>query len=611
MRVGLLLLAVSTAWGADVAPERVRDAAAKALALIQSTQKDWYTRRSCNSCHQQMLPALAVRAAREHGIPLNGDAARAHAARAFAFLTGLDKAVQYTDIVDPAMNDGYQLLAAHAAGVASSLTTAVIARHIAARQQPDGHWLTMDNRPPQAYSNVTATAVALRAMQLYSHPSLAADSKARTGRAAHWLAAISPHDTEERTYQLYGLFWAGADRAQIARLAHELAARQQPDGGWNALGGRTSDAYSTGQALAVLHEAGGVSISDPAWRRGLQYLLDTQAADGSWHVASRLHPPAELSPPYFESGYPYGHDQFLSAMGSSWAVEALASALGPASGNGAFDLPEAAPKDVEPWVETALFGSAADLRQALDRGLDPNAATKSGGTTLLMLAQPDLEKTKLLLDRGANIDGRAKSKYSALMLACLYPGAARTVRLLLDRGAQMRPPKGAGAPLHNASPLMLASFGGNADIIGRLIQAGARLDEKMLIFGVFPSTPTANAIGFGDLPTIRALLDAGADPDEADGDGFTLLNSAVVGNLTDVARLLIERRAKVNAVDWRGMTPLLYAASADYGDAAMVDLLLKMGANPAARTKEGLTAQDLARKYGHSYLAGLLTAAAR
>jgi len=31
----------------------------------------------------------------------------------------------------------------------------------------------------------------------------------------------------------------------------------------------------------------------------------------------------------------------------------------------------------------------------------------------------------------------------------------------------------------------------------------------------------------------------------------------------------------------------------------------------AARTREGLTAQDLARKYGHAYLTGSLTVAAR
>ena len=49
--------------------------------------------------------------------------------------------------------------------------------------------------------------------------------------------------------------------------------------------------------------------------------------------------------------------------------------------------------------------------------------------------------------------------------------------------------------------------------------------------------------------------------------------------------------------------PLLYAASIDFGDAAMVDLLLKNGgADRRARNKDGLTALDLARKYNHSHL---------
>jgi ankyrin repeat protein len=606
--MGIVLFVASAAWGADASPARIRDAAAKALTLIQSTQKNWFTKQSCNSCHQQLLPAIAFEAAREHGIPFDWDAARAHATRAFAFLSGLDKAVQYNEIIDPSIGDGYELLGAHAAGVAPNLSTAVYARHIARLQQPDGHWWTGDQRPPQAYSAVTATAIALRAIQIYSHPSLAADTKIRLEHAARWLAAVSPRDTEERTYQLYGLFWAGADRALRARLARELTARQQPDGGWNALDGRPSDVYSTGQVLTAVHEAGGVPISDPAWRRGIQYLLDTQTGDGAWHVASRMHPPAVVSPAYFESGYPYGHDQFVSAMGASWAIRALAAALGPASGNAsgnaASPLPEAAPRDVEPWVETAVFGSVADLRQALDKGIDPNAATRAGSTTLLMLVQPDIEKTKLLLARGAQVNRRSKSKYSALMLACLYPGAAPTVRMLLARGAEMRLPRGAGSPLYNASPLMFATFGGNADLIGTLVHAGARVDEKMLVLGMFPVSPTANAISFDDLATTRALLDAGADPNEADGDGITLLHSAVIGNHAAAARLIIERGANVNTVDRRGMTALLYAASADYGDSSMVDLLLKMGADPTARTKEGLTAQDLARRYGHTYLGG-------
>jgi uncharacterized protein len=188
------------------------------------------------------------------------------------------------------------------------------------------------------------------------------------------------------------------------------------------------------------------------------------------------------------------------------------------------------------------------------------------------------------------------------MLTCLYPGAGPAVRLLLDRGAEMRSPKGAGAPLHNASPLMMAVFGGNADLVGTLVQAGARADEKMLVPGMFSSSATVTAIGFSDLATTRALLDAGADPNETDRDGVTLIYYSVIGNHTALARLLIERGAKVNTVDPRGMTPLLYATSADFGDSPMVDLLPKMGANPAARTRDGLTALDLARKYGHTYL---------
>jgi hypothetical protein len=104
-------------------------------------------------------------------------------------------------VIDPAFSEGYPLLAAHAAGVAPNLTTAVYARHIALHQQSDGHWVPMDERPPQAHSGVTATAIALRAIQIYRHPSLAADTKARIQHGTRWLAAASPRDTEERTFQ--------------------------------------------------------------------------------------------------------------------------------------------------------------------------------------------------------------------------------------------------------------------------------------------------------------------------------------------------------------------------------------------------------------------------
>ena len=50
------------------------------------------------------------------------------------------------------------------------------------------------------------------------------------------------------------------------------------------------------------------------------------------------------------------------------------------------------------------------------------------------------------------------------------------------------------------------------------------------------------------------------------------------------------------------MTALLYAASIDFGDSAMIRLLLDSGARQDARTPEGLTALDLARNYQHVHL---------
>jgi ankyrin repeat protein len=605
--LGVLCLA-SASWAASATPDRIRDVATKAVALIQHSQKSWYSKHSCASCHQQVLPSLAFRDAREHGIPVDENLARADAVKTFGYYANLDRAVQYTHVIDPALDNGYHLVAAEATGVRPSVVTAVYARLVANRQQPDGHWATGDIRPPQSYSTFTATAIAVRAIQLYSHPNLAVDTKARVERARSWLAANQPRNTEERTYQLLGLSWTGADRALLGRLAGQLRATQQSDGGWNSIENRPSDAYSTGEALVALRDAGAVPTSDTAWRRGIEFLVSTQAPDGSWHVESRLHPPAPVSPPYVETGYPYGHDQFISTMGSSWAVMALARAMGSARKVEMPALAEAAPVATEPWVETVLFGSTGDMRQLLQKKFDPNSSTKTGGTTALMLAMPDIEKAKLLLDAGADVNGRSKSKFSPLLVAAQYPTSTPAIRFLLDHGAEVRMPKGAGAPLFNASPLILAAFAGNAEVLPLLRRAGDNVNAKMNIIGMFPQTALLTIIPWGDTAVTRALLDCGATVDQADDDGITPLGWAAIGNKPEVARILVEHGADVNHVDKKGMTPLLYAVSIDFGGSAIIDLLLKAGANPAARTREGMTALDLARKYNHAHLMKALSA---
>ena len=65
--------------------------------------------------------------------------------------------------------------------------------------------------------------------------------------------------------------------------------------------------------------------------RGVRYLLATQRADGSWYVATRAVPVQA----YFDTGFPHGRDQFISAAATNWAVQALIPVAGrePAPGN--------------------------------------------------------------------------------------------------------------------------------------------------------------------------------------------------------------------------------------------------------------------------------------
>jgi N-acyl-D-amino-acid deacylase len=275
MRTGFFLLCCATVLkGGGASSPQIRDAATRAVSLLQGSQKTWYSKINCHSCHHQFLPALAFQSAREHGVPVDEAIARADAAKAFAY-ADLDAAVQFRDVVETTMDLSYALVAAHATGLRTNLALQVYVRAIAGRQDPEGNWDDIHQRPPQSYSRFTQTSLGLRAIQLYSHPSQKADVWVRVARARTWLLSHTPRDTEERTWQLTGLGWAESPLADRAPLARTLLTLQRPDGGWNSLDGRDSDAYSTGEVLVALHDAGGISASDAAWRRGIDYLVRT------------------------------------------------------------------------------------------------------------------------------------------------------------------------------------------------------------------------------------------------------------------------------------------------------------------------------------------------
>jgi hypothetical protein len=143
-----LLLAVSLARGGNTPPDQIRDAATRAITLFQASQKTWYAAQTCQSCHHQFQAALAFQSAREHGIHVDEKIAHTDAVKAFDY-RDLDIAVQYNWVIEPAMDDAYQLVAANAAGMRPNLVTAVYARLLAARQDADGTWNSFHQRPPR------------------------------------------------------------------------------------------------------------------------------------------------------------------------------------------------------------------------------------------------------------------------------------------------------------------------------------------------------------------------------------------------------------------------------------------------------------------------------
>jgi len=195
-------------------------------------------------------------------------------------------------------------------------------------QTPQGHWSANESRrPPMAAGDYQGTAIAIYAIRRFAPPGHEAAARQAIARAAGWLERADPQSTQDRAYQLLGLSWADGSAATIARAARALAAMQRADGGWSQLIGTDSDAYATGQVLFALATAAKMSASDAIYRNGVDFLLKTQAADGTWHVKSR----SIWLQPYFESGFPYGQDQFISTAGTAWASMALAAVPRPAT----------------------------------------------------------------------------------------------------------------------------------------------------------------------------------------------------------------------------------------------------------------------------------------
>lgn len=302
-------------------PASAREAVQRSLPLLQRSDVTFLRKSGCVSCHNNSLTAMTVAMARSGGVAVDEAIAREQKAKIGTYLeTWRDRVLQGIGIPGDADTISYILLGLAAEKYPADLATDAMARFLIHRQASDGRWMLLAHRPPIESSEIEVTASSIRSLQIYAPRNYRAAADRAIRRGAEWLAKVRPLTTEDRAFQLLGLKWTGQQAQAIQTASRALVGEQRPDGGWSQLPSLSSDAYATGQALVALVESGAVSKTDFAYKRGVQFLLSQQMADGSWLVRTRALP----IQPHFEADFPYGRDQFISAAATNWAAMALA-----------------------------------------------------------------------------------------------------------------------------------------------------------------------------------------------------------------------------------------------------------------------------------------------
>jgi ankyrin repeat protein len=159
-------------------------------------------------------------------------------------------------------------------------------------------------------------------------------------------------------------------------------------------------------------------------------------------------------------------------------------------------------------------------------------------------------------------------------------------------------------------PLHAAAYNADLEAVSRLLAEGARVDERddqgmsALHWSCF------RGIVGDQPPVVRALIEAGADPN-AFTESYSAPTNCVMyatdASAVDVLKVLLEYGADLNVLS-ESPTPLMRAAQ--MGNAEICKFLLAQGADPT-KMCGAYSAADYASIYGHAGLAKRLKSAAK
>ena len=153
-----------------------------------------------------------------------------------------------------------------------------------------------------------------------------------------------------------------------------------------------------------------------------------------------------------------------------------------------------------------------------------------------------------------------------------------------------------------------------AAAMGSVARIAALLDDDpaaVNAWAVDGFQPLGLAAFFGRREAVELLLARGGEVNTHARHPFHVaaLHAALAGPQPNIARLLVDAGADVNARQQAGIAPL--HETAQNGDLELTQLLLDHGADPSAVNDQGRTPAATAREHGHEAVAQLLEKGAR
>jgi hypothetical protein len=195
--------------GSSEAEARARAAIERAIPLLQTSARTWFEERPCASCHHQGLGIVAATLARDRGFRIDGSLLEDQVRRTTPPPAWRDRYILGEVSINEPIGESYLAVARGVAGAGHSPLTDLQVHMLAGYQHVSGHWYSGSHRPPLEDTEVTTTAMTIRALQLFRPEHRAQEIADRVARARRWLESAQPRafpsSSEDRAMTLFGL----------------------------------------------------------------------------------------------------------------------------------------------------------------------------------------------------------------------------------------------------------------------------------------------------------------------------------------------------------------------------------------------------------------------